>query len=55
MVSVGLMIYMALPQALLSQNIGLVLQVLALVMLGMMVGVALLTANVEHFVCLVWA
>ena len=45
----GVTIYVILPQALLAENAGLVLQIFFLILVGMILGLALLTANLRGF------
>ena len=48
-VIVGITIYIVLPQALLAENAGLILEIFFLILVGMILGLALLSANLRGF------
>ena len=48
-VTAGTTIYILLPQALLAKNYGLVLSIFFLILIGMILGLALLSANLRGF------
>ena len=49
-VTVGVIVYVVLPQALLAENIGLILQIFFMILIGMILGLALLAANLRGIV-----
>ena len=48
-VTFGVTIYIILPQALLAENAGLILQVFFFILIGLILGLTLLTANLRGF------
>lgn len=48
-VSVGVIVYIVLPQALLAENVSLILEIFFLILIGMILGLALLSANLRGF------
>ena len=49
-VTAGITVYIVMPQALLSENASLILQIFFLILIGMILGLALLSSNLRGFI-----